>query len=245
MKRFFTIFSLCVLAIASSYAGDKTGKDAGAVKIRIQNVVDGKNLVLNTQSYTNAHGDTFTIRMYKYYISNIRLVKENGEVFAEDDSYHLVNEAKSKTKEFTINNIPEGKYTAISFMIGVDSLHNVSGAQSGDLDPINAMFWDWNTGYIMAKIEGNRPNGEELAFHIGGFVGKNSVLRNVTIPLDALTIGKGKVPVINLESDIAEWFQSPVIVDFSKTPAITMEGKEATEIADNYADMFSLKTIEQ
>jgi hypothetical protein len=36
--------------------------------------------------------------------------------------------------------------TAIKFLLGVDSLKNVSGIQTGALDPAKGMFWTWNTG---------------------------------------------------------------------------------------------------
>ena len=53
--------------------------------------------------------------------------------------------------------LPEGDYTELQFLLGVDSLHNVSGAQTDDLDPAKDMFWTWNSGYVMAKMEGNSP----------------------------------------------------------------------------------------
>lgn len=220
---------------------------SGDVKINIQNLVNGEPLVLNAKKYVNENGDSFTVRIYKYYISNIVLVTQDGKEYAEMNSYHLINEAKPGTKEVIIKDVPAGMYSAIKFMIGVDSLHNVSGAQSGDLDPIKAMFWDWNTGYIMAKLEGNTPgeNGKELTFHIGGFAGAKSVLKNVTIPLPGkLQVTNGNVPAIHLNADIAQWFKSPVTIDFAKTNTITIEGPEATALADNYADMFTLDHIE-
>lgn len=235
-----------VFLFSFAHAGNK---NTSTVKVSIRNLVNGKKLVLNNEVYANAHGDSFTVRMYKYYISNIKLIGETGAVFAEPESYHLVNESKSRTKEFTIENVPSGSYTAVSFMIGVDSLHNVSGAQGGDLDPINAMFWDWNTGYIMAKMEGTlvNDNGKEVAFHIGGFAAERSVLRVITIPFGEtkLKVETGKEPLIHLNSDLAEWFQTPTLIDFAQYPAITMEGKEAVMMADNYADMFTLQNIEE
>ena len=37
--------------------------------------------------------------------------------------------------------------------LGVDSLRNVTGVQTGALDPAMDMYWTWNTGYVMAKLE--------------------------------------------------------------------------------------------
>lgn len=217
------------------------------IKIRFSHMVDGQPLLLNDKGYVNANGDSFTVSMYKYYVSNISLMVGNNIGYAENESYHLVNEARPASKEFLLTGINRGKYSAIKFLIGVDSLHNVSGAQSGALDPINAMFWDWNTGYIMAKIEGNVPRAEDskIEFHIGGFSGAASSLRWVTLLFPQLLECKeDSIPVIHITSNIAEWFKGPQKIDLSKTPVITTEGKEAVMIADNYADMFTIDSIE-
>jgi len=36
----------------------------------------------------------------------------------------------------------------------VDSLANVSGAMSNDLDATKGMYWSWQSGFINLKIEG-------------------------------------------------------------------------------------------
>lgn len=219
-----------------------------ALTINFRNVVDGKPLVLNDSVYINANGDEYTLSMCKYYISNIAFIKADGTAVNMEESYHLVNESKPSSHHLDIDILPAGSYKALRFMIGVDSLHNVSGAQAGELDPINAMFWDWNTGYIMAKIEGSsKAAGEkEIAFHIGGFSGSTSALRWVTINFPhPIQITNGKRPVLNLDANIAEWFKTPVTIKFAQYPVITTEGKDAVMIADNYADMFTLQSIEE
>jgi hypothetical protein len=216
------------------------------VKINVKNVVGDAPLILNTGRYSNANNDSFSVTMFKYYISNIKFVSENGKEFREPNSYHLINEAKVGTKEFSIN-IPEGNYKQVSFTIGVDSLHNVSGAQDGDLDPLNAMFWDWNTGYIMLKMEGILlKDNAELAFHLGGFKGVYNVLRKVTITFpELLAAANGKNPEIFIKANLAELYKTPHVINFFQTPVITVEGGEAAKIADNYADMFSLDHTNQ
>jgi hypothetical protein len=186
------------------------------------------------------------VGVYKYYISNIAFVNDKGKAVAEDDSYHLVNEVKLSSKEFIVN-IPDGEYTTMQFLIGVDSLHNVSGAQSGALDPINAMFWDWNTGYIMAKLEGvTIPDQKEFSYHIGGFAGTTNTVRSVTLKLPkAVVATQSKRPVIVIQSDIGEWFKTPAALSISRSPVVTLESKEAAAIADNYADMFSIYHVEE
>ena len=54
-------------------------------------------------------------------------------------------------------------------LYGTDSLSNISGAFNGALDPINGMYWTWNTGFINLKIEGTSSSQDKIEWHIGGY----------------------------------------------------------------------------
>lgn len=222
---------------------------ANAVTLTMANTVDGQPLVLKTGKYTNAHGDTFVVNAYKYYISNIVLEADNGVKYKEPESYHLVDEAVPASKTIKIKGLPAGKYTKLHFMIGVDSTRNVSGAQTGDLDPAKGMFWTWQSGYIMAKIEGYSPQAgiypDNLGFHLGGFSGEINAVRNVTLQLpSAANVSGADVPNIHMVSNLAEWFKTPSTIDFSITSFIVNPGPESNILADNYADMFKVDHVD-
>ncbi|RYD55329.1 MAG: hypothetical protein EOP56_16505 [Sphingobacteriales bacterium] len=219
------------------------------LKMSFDAVVGKKPLVFGSEAYRNANGDSFTVSKYRYYISNVKLTATDGKVYAEPESYHLIDHKTAGAAAFTMSGVPDRNYTRITFMIGVDSLRNVSGAQTGALDPINGMFWDWNTGYIMAAMEGNvkdgTANGKPMALHIGGFDQANSVLKWVTLDLQKpVTAGKDKKPVIYITSDVQEWFSTPNPIDIKKTPLVMKVGMSAQAIAENYADMFKVDHIE-
>lgn len=219
----------------------------GQVYMEFFNVVGEGNLQLNTQWYQNANGDSFTVSKLNYYISNVILNGSNGTAnYIEPESYHLI-EHSAKPSEMTFNmaTVPGGKYTSVTFTIGVDSLRNVSGAQTGALDPALGNFWSWNTGYIMLKFEGNSPQvpsaDGKLMMHAGGFTGVNSVLRTVTLNFPAeIEVNKNKTPHIHLQANVQKLFQSPNMIDFATTNIIHMPGEAAKKLADNYAGMFSV-----
>ncbi|HEY1039465.1 MAG TPA: MbnP family protein [Bacteroidia bacterium] len=222
----------------------------GSLKIELENMVDTNELVLNTVNYVSANGDTFTVSKFNYFISNIKLTKSDGSVYVESESYHLVKESDASSKTFTIANVPYGTYTAISFMIGVDSARNVSGAQTGALSQNNDMYWNWTTGYIMAKFEGTSPKSPAtnhlLTYHMGGFKGVNSVLRTVTPSFNSstATVSSSVTPEIHMKADLSEWFKNPTNnVNFATTHTIHMAGADAKAIADNYQKMFSVEHI--
>ena len=187
--------------------------------------------------------------MAKYYISNIKLTKTDNSVYVVNNSYHLIDLSDSLLSLVKLSGVPYGNYKAIQFMIGVDSTRNVSGAQTGALDPALGMFWTWSSGYIMAKIEGTSPqstaSANKLEFHIGGFTGVNNVLKLATpsFGLDTAKVSNSITPIIHLSSNLAQWFASPNVIDFSIINTITMPGNNAKKVADNYADMFTVEHI--
>lgn len=223
--------------------------DVGNMRIEITNQVGFKNLVLNDVWYLNANGDSFKVSAYKYYVSNVSLTREDDEEVWLHDTYFLVDAAKPSSNFLPLEKVPRGKYKAISFLIGVDSVHNTTGAQQGALDPVHGMIWTWNTGYIMAKMEGFSPKSPApnnlLSFHIAGFKGENSVLQRITLPFPGTTtVEDGHVPNVHLKNDLGKWFYDPKTIDFSLTHTIMNEGTGAVRMSQNYRDMFSLEHIE-
>jgi hypothetical protein len=242
--------ALLGMALAAS-CNDKeapTAEMTGTVKLSFSNVVNTSPLVLNTQTYTNPAGENYTISKFKYYITNIEV--SNGSTKAtEKDSYHLVDQSIASSQSFTVN-MGVSNYTTLSFLLGVDSTRNVSGAQTGALDPLNDMFWTWNSGYIMAKMEGNSPvsaqPNNKVEYHIGGFKGATSVLKKITLTMPAgkiLDVREGKTSEIKITADFARWWQNPNSITIAALPVCTTPGTQAKQIADNYANMFTLTDV--
>jgi hypothetical protein len=214
-----------------------------SMDVNFINVAGYDSLKLNSVTYTNGSNESFTVSTYKYYISNVKLIGDGVADYAEPESYHLVNAADPNSGHVHLQ-VPFGKYKAISFMIGVDSARNVSGAQTGALDPMNDMFWTWNTGYIMAKFEGKSPastlSDNSFKFHIGGFKGSNSVLRTVALDLPSeFILSQGATSMVDIRADILKWF-TPSLISLAALNTVNSEGPTAVKIANNYANMFSL-----
>jgi hypothetical protein len=155
----------------------------------------------------------------------------------------------ASSKHFHIDDLSVGTYTAISFTIGVDSARNTSGAQTGALDPINGMFWTWNTGYIMAKLEGTSPKStagdKKFQHHIGGFEGANNAVRNITIDLTGknIVLAANKESSVMIKVDVLKWF-SPNIISIATNTNVMDVNNTSKLIADNYEKMFSVTAVE-
>lgn len=212
----------------------------GRVTIIIDPVFNGSPLQLSDKYYINEHGDTLYIDLFRFYITNLKL--SSGNMFVPDTNGHLVDAEDKETLTFHIDNVPAGKYTSLHFVVGVDSIANTSGANGGDLDPSKGMYWAWNSGYIMAKLEGHsnvcKTFHHGFEFHIGGYMSPYNAARTVQIQLrNSIDIGTGSNPVIHIKANAAAWFKGNL--NLSEFNSVVIPGKEANIIADKYARMFS------
>jgi hypothetical protein len=220
----------------------------GDLVLNFQAMANGSVLVPNTYSYTNVAEDTFTVTKFNYYISNVKLKRSDGQLFAEKESYHLIKHVEGQTS-FTITDVPPGDYGYIEFLIGVDSLRNVSGVQSGALDVANGMFWDWNSGYIFFKLEGSykdavEVNGHDYSIHIGGFKGQYSCLQKPAFNLiQSIKISGKRKSKLYYNVSVDEIFTKPRVFSFDQYFGNPGD-KTFWEMSKNYMDMFAVDKIE-
>ena len=203
-------------------------------------------------TYVTANGDTFTASLFKYYVSNFRLVKTDNSEYAINNSYFLINQDEVSSRDILMSDIPSGNFKAIKFIIGVDSARNMSGAQTGALDPINGMFWDWNTGYIFLKIEGTSPSvptmGGAFSYHIGGFKAPNVNYKEIELSFDGdeLILANGNDPEVHVVVNVLELFTNPNTIDMTTFgPLVHMPNANAKMVAENYANMFTYDHIHE
>lgn len=250
-KRIAKIYILaCLMILVTSFRNENIlRKNAvGEVKLTFINMIKNDKIVLHDSVYSNPFGEEYTINKFRYYISNISLNDVNKN-FSQKNSFHLIDESLPESKSFTLS-VPEGNYNSLSFLLGVDSLHNVSGAQSGALDPAKDMFWTWNSGYVMAKLEGNSPSSKlvnhKYEFHIGGYSGKYNVLKNIELHFPenkTINVVAGHTVEIEIVADVDTWWQNPNDIKIAERANIMTPGKNALAISDNYANMFHIQKI--
>jgi hypothetical protein len=235
----FTFTSVLTIMYSCNKGGmpDTANPETGTIKITFKNTVNGNPLLIDSRFYTNSFGENYVV------INNI------DRAANEKESYHLIDEASEASHSFTYTAMPD-TYTTLNFTIGVDSIRNSSGAQTGALDPLNGMFWTWNSGYIMAKLEATSPSSNQVnskvEYHIGGYSGINSVLKRITLVLPAtkfLVVQKDKTSEIIVTTNLDKWWQSPNDLKITDNPVCTTPGVQAKKIADNYSSMFAIKDV--
>ncbi len=182
-------------------------------------------------------GDTLTFTEFSFYVSNVRLKNEDGTWWSEPESYHLVCATCINKNYFTITEVPEGNYTEMEFLFGVDSARNVSGPQTGDLLPNMGMFWDWTNGYIMLKAEGLSPQSSDgtFSFHLGGYSGEDNLVMQRTFTLGGNIAAVGPsiaTPTLVFRANPARlWHSSPGV---SSRNSIDTPGPEAKAMATDF-----------
>ncbi|WP_341837609.1 MbnP family protein [Chitinophaga pollutisoli] len=245
MKPCNLLFTCLVFCIACKK--DIIPKKEGNFRLNFDHKIGTAALKLGATVYKNPSAEDFTISTFKYYISNVYLVKMDNSVQALPASYHLVDESKTDSKSILLL-APQGEYRAIGFKLGVDSTRNVSGAQTDALDPVLGMFWSWNSGYIMVKMEGASPlsaaANHMLTFHIGGFKGQYNAVQDIRIQTPiSITVGPDREPAVTFAVDANAMFGQPNPVSFATSATIHAPGEAAWKISENYKNMFRITNV--
>ena len=245
------ILFLCLVIGSIAGCTKETSMEEGnnTLTISFRLIANGEPLKTGV-NYLNGAGENYTVSLFKFYISQISLANSATlKNTAEQESYHLVDLNTPASQQLKVQ-LKSGTYNQLLFTVGVDSIRNVSGAQTGALDPTNGMFWTWNTGYIFAKLEGksafSTEPGQSFTYHIGGFRTGQNAIRPVVLPFPGdqpVTIGSGKSTEIIIDVNLDQWFDGAHQLSIATTPAWMTPGGESLNIADNYATMFSVNSL--
>lgn len=240
---------------------DQRGK--AGLEIRFVPEMMGAPLELANQ-YTLPTGETFTPQVFKFYAGQIGLHQtqppgENpqepgnpnrpGSGFATGEPYYLID-AGRRTEQVIHTSVPEGEYFYLEFLLGVDSARNVSGVQSGALDPLKGMFWTWNSGYIFAKLEGTSPQstqpGNKVEYHIGGFRHPYNAAKAIQLPLSYLRpiqVKDGQTIKMEIRIALENWFRGNHDLKIADNAVCMTPGELAWSISQNFSDLFTITNL--
>jgi len=179
--------------------------------------------------------NSIKIDVFRCYISSISLLFEDGTIFEEPDSYHLIDKDQAQSMQILLSGIPDKSIAALRYSVGTDSLINVSGAMDGDLDPINGMYWTWNSGYINFKLEGSKTIDNEkhhFEIHIGGYSGAQATARKVNH-----SITEGNASRITIKVNITAFLNQ---IDLSANNSVLAPGDKAVSLSNIYQNIFQI-----
>ncbi len=225
--------------LVTSCSNDKD-KDPQVVPVeftvRLMFHVDQAPLMFSQFNFQNEAGNTYSVEKMQFYLSAFRFERYDGSEVSSDELVY-VDARAGKNIIFKLKNIPSGIYKSVAFLIGLDSLHNVTNALPPTIENVNMAWPDgMGGGYHFMKFEGNfMDSGNSFGFAM--HLGKNAhlvhagVSKNIsiTVPGDILT----------LRMNLNEWFRNPHVYDFNTDGNYSMGSDAAMlKLAQNGIDVF-------
>ena len=211
----------------------------GGLAIQFSHEIQGEPLALNSAA-TLADGSPVTFSTFRYWFSNLILVGAAGvEDYVVPDAYYLIEQTNQSTRvRLDLNDVPSGSYQGLRFSVGVDEARNHSlDTLAGELDPGVGMSWNWNSGFIFLKAEGEvglNSDGFEknFVFHIG----RDETYRTVELERSfEVTADQGAE--LRLRAELTQLFEGLT----RENNLSILGGPTAQTIADNYGAMWTLE----
>ncbi|MEY4486226.1 MAG: hypothetical protein RL440_757 [Bacteroidota bacterium] len=131
--------------------------------------------------------DSIAVRVdqFKFYVQALNEDKQHH--------IHLIDAAEQESWQWTSPIAP--------MQIGIQAAIQTAGVFIGELDPINGMYWAWNTGFISVKCVGEvihtkKETSQKFEYHLGGYQAPFACIK--AIP------GSGT----QLNCDLSLWFKA-------------------------------------
>jgi hypothetical protein len=207
--------------------------------------------------FVSKNGDSIQFDNIRFYLSNIRFETIDNHIIKDSETAHLVDIFEPNSLKIAFQKVDFTRLKTVHFSIGIDSVTNVSGALSGDLDPQRGMYWAWQSGYVNLKIEGRSPQSKTrkngFQYHIGGYLSPFYALKNVRLPVKVEGFNVGNAPIsdiinpkytegVVLRIDVSKFFEN---ISIATQNSIMMPCKEAMQLADYSVSMFSIQKNEK
>lgn len=193
----FLLLMVLGLALSACYVGTPYGQPApvaeGQLRITFAPLVEGQPFQAG-RAYTTATGVRHDFSNFEFYLTDLRLVRANGEDTLLGDLFVDVMENELYTPETVINGltltvpVPAADYQGIRFNVGVPTPRNNGDpslyGSSHPLSPNRGMFWVWASGYIFMKVEGRYDTtggvGSDLEGDYLFHAGRNELFRELS-----------------------------------------------------------------
>ena len=204
-------------------------------------------LRLAEMTLRNAAGNELSVIRLAGLLSAAKLQREDGAWIGVDDWFGFLDVDKQRTM-FTLTGVPDGKYTALRFDLGLDAATDKSDpakrAAGHPLHPdVNGLHGSGKGGYVFLAVEGRwrQADGKDggYSWHLAGAACR----RTVEVPVDLDLSGPLKM---TLMLDVARIFGATHRIDMAAAESTHPQsvGGLAERIADNAVAAFSLLRVE-
>jgi len=239
MKNICKIISFLILIIFLSCKKDTNSysTEYSKAKFTVSLKCDGAAVYIDSLINTNSSGNIYSIHNVNFYISNIKMKRDDDSIFSSTKIIYIDPLLSSKNT-FYLDSIPVGNYTEISYNIGIDTIHNIDFALTSTLDNLN-MAWPtaMGGGYHFLKMEGHYLDSlntnQGYAIHIG----KNENL--ILVKTNQLLQQRNNTHEYSMIFNINEVFANPYNYNLNIENNYTMSDSIAMlKIKNNIKDAF-------
>lgn len=212
-----------------------------SLTIELSHEVNGILLEYDSILYQNASGSPYSVSRLEYYISSIKLYKEDGS-FIKSDAIYYVN-AKAKENKLLVQHLDEGNYIAIDFLIGINPELNISNSLENTGENINMQWPDViGGGYHFLKLEGRYLDTANVNLGYTMHIGTNEMLIKHKKLAANILIKKDNPSTIKWRMNVNEWFQNPYTYNFNVDGNYTMAIPELMQhLKNNGYDTFHIQ----
>lgn len=211
-------YLLCLILFCISSTG--FGQNS---QFYIITTIHSEALQLEKPYYIESIDDSIVVTKLKYYFS---------AGIIEPSNYLLYDLSKSDSMALPAS-VSASEELLLS--IGIDSLTNMAGVQGGALDPMNDMYWTWNSGYINFKLEGHsaaiNTRKNKFQLHLGGFLAPYNAHRQLVLATEK------KGPVV-IELALDDFLNK---IDMKTTHTVMSPSATSMELSDYLAESFRLR----
>lgn len=197
-------------------------------------------------TFSDLTGRKFTLTDFRYYLSNIVLIKNDGSELPLTDVVLLVSPTE---QDYVLADVPVGDYKGLKMIYGLDSVTN-------HLDPATfpaghplaiqspGMHWDWNSGYIFSKIEGlcdtslagDGPANFQFFYHVG----MDMMKRTIDMSNHPFSVKSGSDKELVLELDLLDILANVDLRTENETHTFN-NMPLAEKIANNFSTSFMIE----
>ena len=249
--KIFNQISICMVALCSLAACQKSGSDSatptGRIELHLHTNADTNEIDYNTV-YTLTGGRKISVSLAQLYLSGIELQKADGTWYSLPGAIVL---KVQETEPFAVNaDVPVGNYQNIRFNVGLDAATNAITPTATDTALNRPEMWFGSTaqpaGYVFVNFQGSldttaKANSDKL-LPFAYKLGTAANLKQVTMTAKNYAVTPGKVALIHLTIDYAKLFTGIVLSNPANLTVNTVplnSSAVAARLAANIPLMFS------
>lgn len=179
------------------------------------------------EKYYSLGKDSIRFNELKMYVSDVDFKNQIRQHHIHGVQLIDLAEERSLT---LFPDFPVTSYESMSFQFGLDSAYHVSETVDGPLNPMNGMYWAWNSGYIQFKCTGTSssiPLADQIfEYHLGGYRQPFETVLPIEIKI------KGNKLILNIKPFFEHTF------NFQEVQRVMIPGRIAQTYCQELAKFF-------